>query len=155
MNCTVWNYPHDGPLARYVKLQVVHVRGMLGTFSPPPQVSDPGMHHGTCMTHVPWCMPGSLTSGFLWSQWREKNVSGIFGACANRKFTYLARYPWYAAKSCQYPCEWALLLKGICISNSTPQGKHNSQLICINKIIIQLCRLKFLSERIVLLCVPR
>ena len=26
-----------------------------------PQVSDPGMHHGTCMTHVPWCMSGSLT----------------------------------------------------------------------------------------------
>ena len=25
-----------------------------------------------CVTHVPWCMPGSLTSGFLWSQWREK-----------------------------------------------------------------------------------
>ena len=30
------------------------------------------MLHGTCVTHVPWCMPGSLTSGFLWSQWREK-----------------------------------------------------------------------------------
>ena len=28
------------------------------------------MHHGTCVTHVPWCMPGSLTSGFLWSRWR-------------------------------------------------------------------------------------
>ena len=35
-------------------------------------VSDPDMHHGTCVTHVPWCMPGSLTSGFLWSQWRWK-----------------------------------------------------------------------------------
>ena len=23
--------------------------------------SDPGMHHGTCVTHVPWCMSGSLT----------------------------------------------------------------------------------------------
>ena len=22
--------------------------------------------------HVPWCMPGSLASGFLWSWWREK-----------------------------------------------------------------------------------
>ena len=22
--------------------------------------------------HVPWCMPGSLTSGFLWSRWRGK-----------------------------------------------------------------------------------
>ena len=22
--------------------------------------SDPGMHHGTCVTHMPWCMSGSL-----------------------------------------------------------------------------------------------
>ena len=40
------------------------------TFSPPPLVSDPDMHHGTCVTHLPWCMPGSLTSGFLWNRWR-------------------------------------------------------------------------------------
>ena len=25
-----------------------------------------------CVRHVPWCMPGSLTSGFLRSRWREK-----------------------------------------------------------------------------------
>ena len=42
-----------GPLARYVKLRVAHAPGMLGTFSPPPWVSDPDMHHGTCVTHVP------------------------------------------------------------------------------------------------------
>ena len=45
---------------------------MPGTFSPPPLVSDPDMHHGTCVTHVPWCMSGSLTCGFLWSRWRGK-----------------------------------------------------------------------------------
>ena len=27
-----------------------------------PLVSDPNMHHGTCVTHVPWCMMGLLTS---------------------------------------------------------------------------------------------
>ena len=58
-----------GPVTRYVKLWVTHAPG---TFSPPPRVSDPDMHHGTCVTHVPWCMPGSLTSGFLWSRWRGK-----------------------------------------------------------------------------------
>ena len=42
------------------------------TFFPPPWVSVHDMHHGTCMTHVPWCMRGSLTSGFLWSQWWGK-----------------------------------------------------------------------------------
>ena len=36
------------------------------------RVSDPDMHHGTCVTHVPWCMPGSLTGGFLWSRWLGK-----------------------------------------------------------------------------------
>ena len=61
-----------GPLARYVKLGVAHVPGMPRTFPSPPRVSDPDMHQGTCVTHVPWCMPGSLTSGFLWSRWRGK-----------------------------------------------------------------------------------
>ena len=61
-----------GPLARCVKLRVAHAPGMFGTFSPPPRVSDPDMHHGTCVMHVPWCMPGSLTSGFFWSRWQGK-----------------------------------------------------------------------------------
>ena len=64
--------PQYGPLARYVKLRVAYAPGILGTFSPPPPVSDPDMHHGTCVTHVSWCMPWSLTSGFLWSRWRGK-----------------------------------------------------------------------------------
>ena len=25
-----------------------------------------------CATHVPWCMSGLLTSGFIWSRWRGK-----------------------------------------------------------------------------------
>ena len=41
-----------------------------------PVVSDTGMHHGTCVTHVPWCMSGSLTRG------GGENVPGIPGACA-------------------------------------------------------------------------
>ena len=64
--------PLYGPLARYVILPVAHAPGMPGTFSPPPQVSNPDILHGTCVTCVPWCMPGSLTNGFLWSRWRGK-----------------------------------------------------------------------------------
>ena len=45
------------------------------------------MHHGTCVTHVSWCMSGSLTH----DGW--ENVPGIPGACAARNFTYLARGP--------------------------------------------------------------
>ena len=54
------------------KIVGAHAPGMPGTFSPSPQVSDPDMHHGTCVTHVPWCMPGSLTSSFLWNRRRGK-----------------------------------------------------------------------------------
>ena len=66
------NMAFHGPLARYVKLRVVHAPGMLGTFSSHPRISDPDMHHGTCVTHVLWCMPASLTSGWPWSRWWEK-----------------------------------------------------------------------------------
>ena len=59
-------------LARYVKLRVAHAPGMPGTFFPPLRVSDPDIHHDTCVTHVPWCMPGSSTCGFLWSRWWGK-----------------------------------------------------------------------------------
>ena len=38
----------------------------------PPLVSDPDMHQGTCVMQVPWCMPESLTGGFLWSRWQGK-----------------------------------------------------------------------------------
>ena len=61
-----------GPLAKYANLRVAHAPGMPGTFSPPPRVSDPDMHHGTCVMHVPGCMLRSLTSGFLWRLWRGK-----------------------------------------------------------------------------------
>ena len=50
-------------------------------------VSDPGMHHGMCVTHVPWCMSGSLIRG------GGENVPGIPGACATHSFAYLARGP--------------------------------------------------------------
>ena len=53
-----------------------------------PLISDPGMHHGTCVTHVPWCMSGSLISS------AGENAPSIQGACATHNFTYLARGPW-------------------------------------------------------------
>ena len=52
-----------------------------------PTVSDHGMHHGMCMTHVPWWMPISLIRG------GGKNVPGIPGAYATRNFTYMATDP--------------------------------------------------------------
>ena len=58
----------------------------------PPLVSNPDMRHVTCVTHVPWCMLGSLTSGFLWSQWRWKRSRHFMWKC-NPQFTCLVRGP--------------------------------------------------------------
>ena len=46
-------------------------------------------------THVPWCMPGWLTSGFF-EVGHGQNVPGLPGACASCNFTYLVRGPWHA-----------------------------------------------------------
>ena len=48
--------------------------GKIGcTDSKRPLIRRPAdMHHRTCVMHVSWCMPGSLTSSFLWSWWRGK-----------------------------------------------------------------------------------
>ena len=88
-----------------------------------PLVSDPGMHHGTCVTHVPWCMSGSLNPG------GRENVPGIPGACTTRNFMYLVRDPynntmlWHrkAIKLCKHfiiKCYKTIhLYKYLCISN--------------------------------------
>ena len=71
-----------GPLTRYKKIAGCAYAGNAGNVFPrrrfkrKPLVSDTGMHHGTCVTHVPWCMSGSLTCG------DGENVPGIPGACA-------------------------------------------------------------------------
>ena len=52
-----------------------------------PLVSDPGMHHGTCVTHVPLCMSGSLTRS------DGENVPGIPGACATCNFCVTGKRP--------------------------------------------------------------
>ena len=48
-------------------------------------VSDPGMHHGTCVTHVPRCMSESQTRG------GGESVPSIPSACTVRNFAYLVR----------------------------------------------------------------
>ena len=74
-------YRMYGPLTRYVKLPVAHAPIMPDRLprhqvQRKPLVSDPGMHQDTCVTHVSWCMSGSLTRG------GGENAPGIPGACA-------------------------------------------------------------------------
>ena len=82
----------NGPLTRYANLRVAHAPGIPGTFSTPPRISDPDMHHDTCVMHVPWCMPGSLTSSFLWSRWRGKR-SRYFRRMYNPQFCVSVKRP--------------------------------------------------------------
>ena len=63
-----------------------------------PLVIDPGMYHGTCVTHVPWRMSGSLTRG------NGENVPCIPGASAARNFMYLVRGP------CQQRNAWSFCI---------------------------------------------
>ena len=108
---------------------------MPGTFSPPPRVSDPDMHHGTCVKHVPWCMPGSLTSGFLWNRCRGKR-SRHSRRMHNSEFCVLGKRPieagnitWPKQKQNNKsmcilyeiygdkkgpPCQWPLFLMELC-----------------------------------------
>ena len=52
-----------------------------------PLVSHHGMHHGTCVTHVMWCMSGSPTRG------GEKKIARHPWRMPKRKFAYLVRGP--------------------------------------------------------------
>ena len=70
----LWDSQDMGLLPDAQKLRVAHAHApeMPGAISPPPTskqtvISDPGMHHGTCVTHLPWCLSGSLIA-----RWRGK-----------------------------------------------------------------------------------
>ena len=85
---------HNGPVTRYAKSRVTCAGNVFGAthFNRKPLVSDPGMHHGTCITLtcitlVPWCVSGSLTRG------GGERVPGIPGSYATRNFAYLVRGP--------------------------------------------------------------
>ena len=55
------------------------------------------MYHGTCVTHMPWCMSGSLIRG------AGENVSGILGACATRNLTSGKRPMQYVPRTAHCP----------------------------------------------------
>ena len=80
------NRTHIGPWASY-QIRKIACCACAGNarnvfiatdFKGKPLVRDPGMHHGTCVTHVPWCMLGSLTGG------GGENVPSIPSECATR-----------------------------------------------------------------------
>ena len=125
-----YTQPHSisyGPLARYVKLlsRVAYAPGMPGTFSPPPRVSDPDIHHGTCVTHVPWCMSGSLTSGFLgsrrWGKPSRRMRNPQFYVSGKRSMKYTQRYAQYIPRNiyttvCTVYIPWNIHTVVLCVA---------------------------------------
>ena len=87
-----WNCNETRASCQICKIAGCACPGNAGNISPPPRVSAPDMHHGTCVAHVLYPMPGSLTSGSFEVD-GEENVPGISGACATRNFTPLVRGP--------------------------------------------------------------
>ena len=118
-----------GLLPDTLKLRIAHAPVMPGTFSPPPTskemlVSDPGMHHGTCVTHVPWCMLGSLSRG------GGENVPGILSACTTHNFAYLSRGPLRQFHLCSKIQE--RISSSFCSSSKTSNNTGWSDLLQLN-----------------------
>ena len=71
----------------WASYHIRHAPRMQRTFYPPPTskeplVSDPSMHHGTCVTHVPRCMSGSLTHVYF---------VGVFGINGIAIFMHISK----------------------------------------------------------------
>ena len=62
----------EWPSCQIRKIAGCACAGNAGNVFSPRLGSCPDMHHGTGVTHIPWCMSELLTSGFLWSRWRGK-----------------------------------------------------------------------------------
>ena len=115
-----------------------------GRFSPPltsqrkSLVSDPGMHHGMCVMHMPWCMSGSLTRG------AGENARDTVVACVTRNFTYLVRGPWW-----RHQMETFSALLALRAGNSSVTGEFPSQrpVTCSFDIFLDLRQNKRLSKQ--------
>ena len=83
-------------------------------FQRKPLVSDLGMHHGTCVTHVPWCMSGSLACG------DGDNVPGIPGACAPASLhIWQEAHDGYYSDYSLFPIHHYWIKQGICVIKAT------------------------------------
>ena len=81
---------------------------------------------------MPRCMPGMLTNGFPWSQWRGKGCRHSW-RMRNPNFAYLARGPWFhtsTTRKCQLWANcimnWSRVLKVWTpnLRDAFPNGQH-------------------------------
>ena len=92
--------------------------GNAGNVLPTPRVSEHDMHHGRCVTHVPGCMPGSLT----WSRRRGKR-SRYSRRMHNPQLSVSGKGP-CAIRRCEPS---VLLVWCIGYKSSKMHGNHNSE----------------------------
>ena len=118
------------------KIAGAHAPGMSGTFSPPQRVSDPDMHHGTCVTHVPWCMTGSLTSVLLWSRRRGETFPASGKRPIGMPIVDITYIHWRSLPNCtgdyHDPRKWVERSMGIKFCLCSPeicQYRHHSILV--------------------------
>ena len=89
------------------------------------------MHHGTCVTHVPWCTSGSLIRG------GGEDVPSIPVKCATSTFTYLVRGPF------RHPQDIFILFFYLFSKTTGQIYLPYSQIICpqsLTKSVYQPCR---------------
>ena len=115
------------------KIRGCSCTGNAGNIFPPPRLSDPDMHHGKCMPHVPWCMLGSLTNGFLWSRCRGKRYRHS-RRMRNPQFYASAKKPIvFNYKNCSWPPKKSKAMDGLHKPEFTDNRKyeagHNSHLL--------------------------
>ena len=129
------------PLASYQirKIACCACTGDAGNVSPSLRVSDPDMNHGTCVTHVLWCMLGSLFNGFLWSRWRVKHSRHSRRMC-NPQFYVSGKRPiWHNETTLGYHDPRGLTQCSSKIKTKT-QWRHQH---IIQQMICRLCNARF------------
>ena len=110
-----------------------------------PLVCDPGMHHGNCVEHVPWCMLDSLTRG------GGEDVPGIPGACATSNFAYLARGSWDPHQFSIDCVDW--LLSWFRFSSPLNNLQADKSLLCFYSFIKPiLCHCRWSSSVKMIIC---
>ena len=137
-SCNLWYYCWQLTLqwasCKIRKISGCACAGNPGMFSPPLRVNDPDMHHGTCVTHVSWCMPGSLTSGFLGSRWRGKRSRHsrcMHNPLLEYKEPYTDRVNTESSnKTLIYYATSHIKLPRWSVNSQTSQVRHNSLAFC-------------------------
>ena len=90
------------------------------------------MHHGTHVTHVPWCMSRSLTGG------DGENVPGIPGACAPAIMRIWQEVHWVNSHQ---RCQRRLRLQKLFTTSTVAAVTRLSQTRIIIMLLFTLCRI--------------